>query len=76
MLLYMNLIYMCVQTVITSRYMLEYLVEARGPQLTSLSLATNILVKFDVVMQSIMVSVPAWREMNTFHFYIEWIFFT
>ena len=45
-----------VQTVITSRYMLEYIIESRGKQLKSLNLATNILVKFDIVMQSVMVS--------------------
>ena len=44
------------QTVITSRYMLEYILESRGKQLKSLNLATNILVKFDIVMQSIMVN--------------------
>ena len=36
--------------------MLEYILESRGKQLKSLNLATNILVKFDIVMQSIMVN--------------------
>ena len=36
--------------------MLEHILDARGPQLRSFNLSTNILVKFDVVFQSIMVS--------------------